>query len=61
MIGVQVIKKNFKEIIEMLLLQETRDEEINRLKKEIYESKNWRKGQSLPNKFQVEKNLLHSL
>ena len=32
-IGVQVIKKNFKDIIEMLLLQETRDHEINKLKK----------------------------
>lgn len=36
MIGLRIIKREWKEVVEELLLEETKDEEINQLKNDCY-------------------------
>ena len=54
MIGVLIVQKKWKQIVETLILEETNDENINKQKKEYYENGQYGKAErSLPNKYKI--------
>ena len=62
MIGVLIVQRKWKEIVESLILEETKDETINKMKKEMFENGQYgRAERSLSNKYKTEKNLFKAL
>lgn len=62
MIGLKILKKQWKEVVEELLLENTRDFEVNQTKKDCYEKEEYARGErALPNKYKNEKNLFKGL
>ena len=62
MIGVLIVQRKWKEIVESLILEETKDETVNKMKKEMFENGQYgRAERSLSNKYKTEKNLFKAL
>jgi tRNA pseudouridine13 synthase len=61
-IGMEVLRKNWRGVVETLLLEDTFDEGVNRQKKELYEQGEYRKAERLlGNKYMIQKNLFAGL
>lgn len=61
-IGIEVLKKNWKGVVETLILEDTYDEAVNRQKKALYEQGEYRKAERLlGNKHMIQKNLFAGL